>query len=90
MNKERIIEAAYVVAQEYGFSGITRSRVAKAAFISPGLVNHYLGTMDELRDEVMKMAISKGDLPIIRYGLAVNDPIAEAAPVKLKKQAFSL
>lgn len=46
-----LVDAALAVTAEHGISGVTQSRVAAAAGVSPGRVQHYFPTMTSLLAE---------------------------------------
>lgn len=57
--KQQIIFAAIEMAMlNSGYKSITRDGVAVLAKCSMGLINHYFGTVEELREEVIKRAIA--------------------------------
>ena len=47
--RARILDAALAQFAEHGFEGATIRGIAKAAGVSPGLVQHHFGSKDELR-----------------------------------------
>ena len=89
MSKDNILEVAYVMAQRDGFGTLTRDGVAAEAGVAMGSVNHHYGTMDALRDAVMRMAIEREDLPVIAQGIAAGHPIAQGAPLNVRTKALA-
>lgn len=87
--KQLIIETAYHITKREGFAALTRDGVADEAGIARGAINHQFGTMDELRDAVMQLAIEDGELPIIAHGLSIGHPVARTAPDDIKRQALN-
>ena len=86
--KAELLEAALKVARSKGFENMTRDAIAEEAGVSFGLVGRYLGTMNRLRQTVMRAAIRKEILEIIAYGLYAKDKQALKAPDELKARAF--
>ena len=89
MSKEHILCTAYDMASRDGFNTLTRDRVAAEASVAMGSVNHHYGTMDALRDAVMRMAIEREDLPVIAQGIAAGHPIAQGAPLDVRTKALA-
>ena len=87
IRKAHILAVGVNVAKTEGYHNVTRGMIADAAEISAGLVNVYFDDMQVLKDAIMEQAIIQKVLEIIAVGLAIKDPIALAAPQKLKDQA---
>lgn len=83
----RILEAAAQLAAERGYQHITRSDVAERAGVAVGSVNNAFGTMDGLRDAVMRKAVADEHGGIVGQGLAARHPVALEAPPRLKERA---
>lgn len=83
----RILDAALALAEEKGYREFTAGEVAERAGIARTNINAAFGTMNSLRGAVMREAVDKQKLAVVAQGLAVHDPIAEAAPFGLKKLA---
>lgn len=83
----RIMAAALRIAVERGYLNMARGEIATAAESSPGLVSHYFGTMDDLRNTVMEEAVKTGQLDIIAQGLAAGHVVARSAPPELREAA---
>lgn len=77
------------MAEKNGYTRVTRDEVAAHAQCSPALVSHYLGTMPDLRRDVMRAAVKRGILPVIAQGLAAKDRHALKASEELKKAALA-
>ena len=88
-NKGHILKVATRMALKNGFNSLTRDSVAAEAFVAMGSVNHHYGTMDGLRDEVMRNAVENEILEIVAQGVASGHPIAQSAPVELKQRALT-
>lgn len=89
-NRNRaVLEAAIALAQERGFSGITRDAVAERAGVAAGSVNNAYGDMNGLRDAVMASAVEREMVDIVGQGLAAAHPAARNAPEELKARALA-
>lgn len=82
-----IIAAALRAAVNWGWSTMTRGDIAQEAECSEALVSHYLGTMDEAREAVMRAAVECEVPRVVAAGLSARHPVALDAPDSLKKQA---
>ena len=83
------METAITLAEDHGFSTLTRDAVAALADVAAGMVNQEWGTMAALKDEVMRQAVVREILPIVTIGLALGHPDALAAPPTLKERAVA-
>ena len=90
MRKAQILNVAVDISFRLGYYALTRDGVASAAGTSFSLVTKYFGTMQGLKDEVMKEAISREIPEIILQGMVIDDPIAMNAPQELKDKATQL
>lgn len=84
----QILRAALEIAPTTGYSRMTRDEIAKRANVPPSLVAYHMGTMNELRRQVMREAIRVECLPVIAQGLAVRDRHALKAPDELRCRAL--
>lgn len=85
--RQRVLEAALVLAEEVGYSHITRAAVADRAGLSRASVSMTYAGMVGLRREVMAAAVERGLVKIVAQGLAAGDSQAQAAPHSLKQAA---
>lgn len=84
-----LLDAALTVAAEYGFENLTLSRVAHCAGCSQPLVNHYYGTIDDLKAAVMRAAVRREDHKVLAQGIAAGHPVALEASKALKRRALN-
>jgi AcrR family transcriptional regulator len=87
--KERILDAAVIIAETDGLMNITRAEIAHHAQCAEGLINKYYGTMKQLRRDIMRHAIAVQNLELIAQGLAAKDPRAMAIEPALKRRAIN-
>lgn len=80
-----ILDAALVVAERAGYLTMTRRDVAREAGVSNGLINHAFVTMDALRGAVMRAAIERENIAIVRQGIAAGDELALSCPPDLRE-----
>jgi AcrR family transcriptional regulator len=73
--KQRIIEAALELAIAKGWRKVSRGQIAERLNTVPSSINYYVGTKDQLRDEIMV------------EGLVYNNKAAVEAPIELRRQA---
>lgn len=84
----QILRAALEIAPTVGYNRITRDDIAKRANIPPTLITYHMGTMVELRRQIMREAVRAECLPVIAQGLAVRDRHAMKAPDELRRRAL--
>lgn len=87
--KAEMISAALREAKRAGFVNLTRRNIALECGVSEPLVNHYLGTLTQLKRTVMRAAVSQEILKIVAEGLAIRDPHALKASKELKQKAIA-
>ncbi len=87
--KAEMISAALLEAEENGFTNLTRRSIAARCGVAEPLVNHYLGTLPQLKRTIMRAAVTQEVIKIIAEGLATCNPYAQQASEKLKKQAIA-
>lgn len=80
-----ILDAAIRVAEREGYLKMTRSDVAHEAGVANGLINHAFGTMDALRGAVMRAAIDKKNIAIVRQGLLAGKVARLELPPELRE-----
>lgn len=83
----QILRAALKIAPKKGYNRMTRDDIAKEADIPPTLITYHMGTMVELRRDIMREAIRVECLPVIAQGLTVRDRHALKAPEELRRRA---
>jgi AcrR family transcriptional regulator len=85
----QILAAALKLAAKHGYQRITREAIAEAANVSPALVSHHMGTMDQMRRAIMREAVRIECLPVIAQGLVARDRHAGKAPDHLRQAALA-
>lgn len=90
VRKSTILEAAATVALSDGYQNIQRADVAREAGCATGTVNHYFGTMQQLKRAVMRHAIANKIDKIVMQGLASSDPQAMKLSDEEKQRVCSV
>lgn len=77
--KEQLLQAAIRVAEVKGYSKINRLMIVEelGGEVTDGLVSRYFGQRAELRNEVRKEALARGNLTILAQALALGDTTAK-------------
>lgn len=84
----QILRAALDVAEKVGYNRMTRDEIAALAGIPPTLINYHMGTMPDLRRDVMREALRNDRQPLDPYRLAHHDRHAMKAPEDLRRLAL--
>lgn len=87
--REQILTAAVTVAKSVGYNHIQRADIAAQANCATGTVNHYFGTMTQLKRAVMRHAIVERIDEIIMQGIACNDAQVNKLSAEVKQQICS-
>lgn len=87
--RDQLMAAALLLAANTRYDRITRNQIAEAAGVVGSLVQHYFGTMPQLRRSIMRAAVDQEVLHVIAQGLVDRDPQALKAPDQLKSLAIS-
>lgn len=87
-SKAAILDAAVTLAsQPGGLSKLRRDAVAKAAGVASGLVTHYWGSMNALRNAVVRKAVADENLAVVGEAVAIGHKDAIDAPRALRTRA---
>ena len=84
---QQLLDVAVALASKGGLANLTREKIALQANVSPGLVSHRLGTMENLRRSVMRQAVVREDMKLLAEGLVARNPIVMKAPEELRQRA---
>ena len=82
-----VLEAAIALAEDFGYQNITRKQIADVTCTSPATVSNMFGSMDQLKQEVVKCAIAESNLVIFGQALSAKNRLALQASDGLKKAA---
>ncbi len=87
--KAQLLAVALNQAASHGYQNLKRLSIASEAGVAESLVSKYLGTMPDLKRDVMRAAIRLRRLEIIAQGLALKDRHALKAPEELRIAALN-
>lgn len=87
VRKEQILDTAIILADAGHYSKVTRSEIARELGITPPAVQHHFATMEQLKRDLMRRAVSTGHARVVLQGLVANDPHAQKAGAELKEKA---
>lgn len=87
--RKAILTAAIAEARDKGFANIRQAAVAARAGVAKGSVTAAFGSMGQLCEDVLTVAVERRLLPIIAAGLAAGHPVARAAPAELRQASIA-
>jgi len=82
----QLLDAALALAARDGWANLTRDGIAVAAGVSFALVTQRLGTMDQIRRSVMRLAVQRRVVAVVAEGLARKDKHAARADEALRAE----
>ena len=85
--REEVLNVALQLAIEVGYTQVTRERISSVIGITKQAIQHHIGSMDELRTDMMREAIARECLPVIAQGMALRDPLVHSASSDLLGRA---
>ena len=88
LRKDNLLNTAVAMAAEVGFNNIDRISLATRAEVSPALISKYFGTLDQLKNDVMRRAVKTENLTVIAQGLAAKNRHAQKASEELQTRAL--
>jgi AcrR family transcriptional regulator len=86
--RDDIISAAVRLSKDIGYHKVSRSDIALALNCADSLVSHYLGTVPNMRRQIMRAAIANEVLEVIAQGVVLRDKHAMRAPEELRNAAL--
>lgn len=89
LRREQIIDAGLELALESGLHNVERGGICERASVSPALVNHYFGRIEQVREQILERAIERRSLPVIAQALAARHPAVAELPDDLKLEAIA-
>lgn len=90
ITKTQLIDVAMGLAEKTPLHSVTRGAIAKKAGVAPSLVSYYIGTMDEMRADIVTLAIAKENVAALASAMRANHPGVVRAPKQLKAAAAKL
>lgn len=86
---DRLLLAALELARTVGYMRVTLEGIARQAGVTHGLVTHYLGRIDDVRDMLVQLAVDTEVVEVVAQGLAARHPAALAASTELQVRAVA-
>ena len=87
--KEKILLAAMALSVDVGYKHVTRLTIAKKAQVHESLINHYFGTINELRRSIVKAAVDSENYDIIAQCIVMGDNTGVVIPQELIESVTS-
>lgn len=88
ISKSTMLDAAIKLAEEKGYDKVTREEIAKKLNVATGTVHNRLGTMRQLKKEIVRKAMRTGNSTIIVQAIANKDPHIKKLPPEVRKAAL--
>ena len=88
--KAELIAVAVRLSEKTPLYMVTRGAIAKKAKVAPSLVSYYIGTMDEMRADIVAAAIETENVAALANAIRANHPGVASASHALKKAATKL
>ena len=85
--QDELLRAALTLAEEQGYTNVSRAAIAAYCGVSEALLSHHFGTMAEFRRTLMRYAIQHESLPVVLQGNVDKNRYALKAPDALKARA---
>lgn len=76
MQKHELLAVAVSLAEKHGYDKITREQISTEAKVSPGTVSNVLGTMAQMRKDVVRHAVRTNNLIIQAQAIINKEPYA--------------
>lgn len=88
--KRQLIAVAVKITEKTPLFMVTRGAIAKKAKVAPSLVSYYIGTMDEMRADIVATAIETNNVPALASAMRANHPGVVHAPKAMKMAAAKI
>lgn len=80
--RHSILQVALELAKEKGYQNVRRDQIASELRVSPGLIGHYYGTMNQLKRAIIRHAATNGVIEVLTQGVVAGDRHAITAARK--------
>lgn len=87
--RAQILACALDEAKRVGYMNVDRGHISRRLDISRGTITRYFGALPHLRAAIMRAAITQGCVQVVAQGLAARDPLAQAAPERIRQLAIA-
>ncbi len=88
IKKHDILLVALNLAENIGYTKVTRDSIARAAKVAMGTVTNQLGTMKQIRRSIIRQAIRTQNLTVIAQALVNKDPLVSKLDPELRRNAL--
>lgn len=78
-DNDALLNVALTLAQDVGYTHVTRESLAEHARVSPALISVRFGTMPAFRRKLMRHAIRVKCMAVVMQGIVARDPHAMKA-----------
>ncbi len=85
--REEILAVAVRLSALAGYRNVTRNQIAEVVGLTPQAIQHHIGTVANMRRDIMRKAIADENLTVIAQGMANKDEHALKAPDDLLGRA---
>ena len=86
----QLLDTALQLAQESHYKQVRLTAIAERAGVTHPLVSKYLGTMTNIRRDIMRRAIERANLVVLAQGLDARERVALKAPEALRLRAQAM
>lgn len=86
----QLLDIALQIAQETHYTQVRLVEIARRAGVTHPLVSKRLGTLPTIRRDVIRHAVTRGNLVVLAQGLAARDRHALKAPEAMRKRAEAM
>ena len=82
----QILQAVLDLAAQHGYKSVTRQMIADECDIRSSHIGYYFGTMDNVRDTIVRTAVASGRYDIAAQALPMEHPEVINAPEDVKRE----
>lgn len=83
--KAALLESGLVLLETYGLKAVQRITVAAEVGVTDGLVSKYFGTRNNLRGEVLGLAVARKNIKALAMAIKDGFTLEGVAPKMLKE-----
>lgn len=87
--REHILINAVTASKTTPYYELRRQDIAAHAGVAPSTINVCFGTMDALRQEILKRAIELELVLVLKYAMGRNEPLLQKMPKALKEKVIA-
>lgn len=72
--REQILDHALILAEKIGYKNVRRHHIGESIGCSGSLVPKYCGSVDRMRDDVVRLAAKRSSMTVLVQALADKNP----------------